>query len=471
MTQSLNRAAIYFGAMGASQVLTFILLPLITHFLSPEIYGEYVLALTVSSLVGMIGSTWIRNVSMRLYVDAKQSQETRSFFWNIALLQALLFSSLYGIALLMLWLLPLELASLESLVTAGIAILIGDFFSLGLNFTRVEEQSVGYAIAETGSAVIRFLGTLGGLFLGFYSPSMLFIAMSVSYLLGSFYVTHLLNGSLSGSLRLEPALLKSVLRLGPASIPLSISTWVEQLADRLVLERFTTVALVGIYSASYALADRLLGGIIAAVFMMAWPDILNAWNQGGASAARLAIFRAQQLYAWLTLGPALFIGVFHREIVMLLSPDFREAASVIPIIVAATWLRGFIPYLNRHFELRKAFAKMSFITSIGALLNLTFNLLFIPRWSIMGAAWATLGAHIIVGIIFLWLRDRDQPLPLNDYFKATLIAGLAWLMSLALPAIPLLQMAIFVTIYALGAYVGYLRPLLKQRDPPSYTST
>ena len=54
MTQSLNRAAIYFGAMGASQVLTFILLPLITHFLSPEIYGEYVLALTVSSLVGMI---------------------------------------------------------------------------------------------------------------------------------------------------------------------------------------------------------------------------------------------------------------------------------------------------------------------------------------------------------------------------------------------------------------------------------
>jgi O-antigen/teichoic acid export membrane protein len=397
-------------------------------------------------------------------MDAKQSQETRSFFWNIALLQAMLFASLYVIVLGVLWLFALELASLPSLMAAGIAIVIGDFFSLGLNLIRVEERSVTYAIAESGSAAVRFLGTLGGLIVGFHAPAMLFLAASLAYLVGAVYTSYLLGRSLSGPIRFQSVLLKNVLRLGPASIPLSISGWVEQLADRLILERFTTVALVGIYSASYALADRLLGGIVAAVFMMAWPDVLNAWNRGGMDAARTAIFRAQQLYAWLTLGPALFIVAFHRDIVMLLSPDYRDAAPIIPIIVAAAWLRGFIPYLNRHLELRKAFATMSYITSIGALCNLTLNLLFIPRWSIMGAAWATLSAYVVMAVIFLWLRDKDQQLPFNDYLKASLLAGFAWLLSAALPLAPFLPMATFIAVYALGAYLAYLRPQLRRRS-------
>ncbi|MBS3933358.1 MAG: polysaccharide biosynthesis C-terminal domain-containing protein [Truepera sp.] len=462
MKQSLVRVAAYFGAIGVSQLLSFILIILITHFLSPKIYGEYVLALTISSLAGMVGSAWVRNVGMRLYIDAKQSRETRGFFWNLALLQASLFSALYGIVLVAFWLLSLELASLPSLIAAGIAILIGDFFSLNLNLIRIEERSTGYAIAESGSAAVRFLSTLGGLLIGFHTPAMLFLAASLAYLLGAFYATYLLNSSLSGPLRFQPALLRRVLHLGPASIPLSLSGWVEQLADRLILERFTTVAIVGIYSAGYALADRLLGGIIAAVFMMAWPDVLNAWSRGGVSAARLAIFRAQQLYSWLTLGPALFIILFHLEIVTLLGPAFREAAPVIPIIVAATWLRGFIPYLNRHLELRKQFAKMSLITSIGALLNLVLNFLLIPHWSMVGAAWATLVAYLIMAVIFWWLRDRDQQLP-SDYLKAALLGGLAWVVSTVLPVPSFFQMAIFVAIYALGAYAIYLRPQLKRQ--------
>lgn len=462
MKQSLARVAAYFGAIGVSQLLSFILIILVTHYLSPKIYGEYVLALTISSLVGMIGSAWIRNVGMRLYIDAKQSQATRSFFWHLALLQAVLFSALYGMVLVAFGLLSLELASLPSLITAGIAILIGDFFSLGLNLIRIEERSAGYAIAESGSAVVRFLSTLGGLLVGFHTPAMLFLATSLASLLGAFYTTYLLSGLLSGPLRFQLALLRSVLLIGPASIPLSLSGWVEQLADRLILERFTTVAIVGIYSAGYALADRLLGGIVAAVFMMAWPDVLNAWSQGGASAARIAIFRAQQLYSWLTLGPAIFIILFHLDIVTLLGPEYREAAPVIPIIVAATWLRGFIPYLNRHLELRKEFAKMSLITSIGALLNLALNFLLIPRWSMMGAAWATLVAYFIMAVIFFCLRDRDQQLP-HDYLKAALLAGFAWLVSSILPLPPFLQMTAFVVVYALGAYGIYLRPQLKRQ--------
>jgi len=460
--QSLTRVAAYFGAIGISQLLSFILIILVTHYLSPKIYGEYVLALTISSLVGMVGSAWVRNVGMRLYIDAKQLRETRSFFWHLAVLQALLFSALYGSLLVTFALLSLELASLPSLIAAGIAILIGDFFSLGLNLIRIEERSAGYAIAEAGSAAVRFLGTLGGLLIGFHTPAMLFVATSMAYLLGAFYTTYLLSSSLSGPLRLQPTLLGNVLRIGPASIPLSLSGWVEQLADRLILERFTTVAIVGIYSAGYALADRLLGGIIAAVFMMAWPDVLNAWSRGGASAARLAIFRAQQLYSWLTLGPALFIILFHLEIVTLLGPAYREAAPVIPIIVAATWLRGFIPYLNRHLELHKQFAKLSLITSIGALLNLALNFLLIPRWSMIGAAWATLVAYLIMALIFFWLRDRAQQLP-SDYLKAALLAGLAWLVSAILPVSPFFQMAVFVAVYALGAYAIYLRPQLQRR--------
>lgn len=75
--RSLGRSLAYFATMVVGQGMSFLLLPFVTRVLTPEAYGEYTIALTVSSLVAMMASSWLRNVALRLYFDAEAQRSTR----------------------------------------------------------------------------------------------------------------------------------------------------------------------------------------------------------------------------------------------------------------------------------------------------------------------------------------------------------------------------------------------------------
>src|SRR5690606_33786416 len=121
-----------------------------------EAYGEYTIALTVSSLVAMIASSWLRNVALRLYFDAEAQGSTRAFFFGTAALQMLLFVILYGLTILALPVLPVGQASVSVYVSAGIAVLLGDLAVYATTLLRAEQRVGWFAVAEVGGGVVRF---------------------------------------------------------------------------------------------------------------------------------------------------------------------------------------------------------------------------------------------------------------------------------------------------------------------------
>ncbi len=437
--------------MVLGQGLAFALLPIITHYLSPAAYGEYALALAMSSLVDTLGASWIRNVSMRLYFDAKASGRTKPFYWNVGAFQALLFIAFYLLAILIALIFHLHLVAINVLLAAGLAVLLEGFYSNTVSLMRAEKQSLQFAIAEVSNGLIRFIVTVGALWMGFRSPTMLFLATAIAAAIAGAVAAGRLQPRLVGRLAVDWPLIKSISRIGPPAIPLSISGWFEQLADRLVLAYFATAAVVGIYSAGYGLASRVISGLVSAVFMMAWPDILNAWTEGGRDKARQALSQALRLFLWLTLGPLVFMMVFSDQLVTwLLGATYQQAATVIPIVALATWLAGFKTYLNRHLELNKRYGVISMVSSIGALVNLALNIALIPRMGMLGAAYATLGNYVVAGSIFFIIRDQHLVrFPYRDILGALGLSFVAWLPSRAL-ALPVYQVAVFILIYLLG---------------------
>src|SRR5690606_4408600 len=99
--------------------------------------------------------------------------------------------------------------------------------------------------------------------------------------------------------------------------PFSVGEWIGNLSDRLVLNAFSTTAVVGIYSAGFSLGDRVVGGLVSAVSLMAWPDILESWTKGGYERARAAVRRYFQIFLWLTTGPVVALVVFGPTVVSL----------------------------------------------------------------------------------------------------------------------------------------------------------
>lgn len=396
----------YLGAIALTQLASFVLLPIITRFMGPEKYGEYALALAVSALVGTVASSWIRNVAFRFYFDAKEAATTRSFYLSLALLQAAVGIAAFGIAGLLLAFRGETFVPTATLMAAAGMVLAGDFQALTTSFIRAEQDSGRYAAAEVTAAVTRLVGTASGLALGLTEPAFLFLAAMGASLVGSAIGLRSLWRSLLGPSRISGARMVEVLKRLPGALPFSLGEWLGTLSDRLILNIFASTAVVGIYAAGHSLGDRIIGGLVMAVFMMAWPDVLQAFSDGGYERARVAIRRYFQIYLWLTTGPLVALLVFGQAAVSILGDAYQAAASVIGLVAGAAWLRGLNNGFNRHFELQKRFWPLSAITVGGAAINLILNFIFVPRYLAVGAGLAALTSQAVVCAVYVALRDR-----------------------------------------------------------------
>ena len=448
--RNLNQTFAYLATIVLGQGMSFLILPFVTRLLPPEAYGQYALALTVSNLVAMIASSWIRNVGLRLYFDAVERGTTRGFFLGSTALQALAFAVLYAAMLAVFQLVGYELAPLRVLISAGITILLGDQFTYVVTLLRAEQRVGPYAMAEIGSAMLRFGVTLLGLTAGIRTPEILFDAASVGYLIGAVYAMIYLSPRLVGPARVDVAATLEIMRYGPRSLPFSVSGWFERLADRLVIEHFLGTVVVGVYSVGYTLGERLIGALTQGVFMMAWPSILKAWSDGGTREARRALADAQRLFAWLTIGPVTFLIAYGTTLTELLTgAEYHDAAVVVPLVAISMWLGGFGSYLNRHMELRKRFGTLSSITAIGAVVNVVLNVALVPGFGMMGAATATLANRMLNTAIFFVLRDSElTQVAVRPFAAAMGLAVAAYGLSAWLPVAAEVSMVIFVGVYA-----------------------
>jgi O-antigen/teichoic acid export membrane protein len=420
----------YLVTIVLTQVSSFVLLPIITRYLVPSAYGEYALALAVATLMGMIGSSWIRNVGFRFYFDAKAAGTTRAFYASLAALQAVVFASVFTVGALVLPHVSDALVPIPTLLAAGAMILVSDFQALTVALLRAEQLSGRFAVAEISAASMRLAGTSAGLMMGFTDPAFLFLAAGGASLLGGAMALRSLTTRLTGRAAIDPRAMWRVLVRAPGALPFSVGQWLGRLADRLVLNAYATTAVVGIYAAGYGLSDRIVGGLEAAVFMMAWPDVLRSYSDGGVELARHAIRRYYQLFLWITVGPLVALMLYGDSILRILGAGYQDALPVLAPIAFAAWLKGVNGGLNRHFELEKRYYALSLMTLGGAGLHLALNFVLIPRYMAVGAGMAALGAQLVLTVAYFLVRDRRLVwFPWRDGMLVVMVT-----IALALPA-------------------------------------
>lgn len=466
----IRNTAVYLGTVVSAQVASFALLPLITRFLDPDAYGEYALALAVAGLVGTVASSWLRNVALRYYYEAQAASATRTFYLSLALLQLVTVVIAFSVTLVIMALLGQEIVPFKTLIAALAMILAADFQALVLTFVRAEQMSGRFAAAEITAALTRLLGTGAGLLVGIREPAFLLAAAALASVIGGLVAYKGLAPRLSGPARISTAPMKSVGRHIVGALPFSIGEWIGNLSDRLVLNAFSTTAVVGIYSAGFGLGDRVIGGLISAVSLMAWPDILESWTRGGYEKARVAVKRYFQIFIWLTTGPVVALVAFGPAVVSLLGPSYAAASEIIGFVACAAWLKGLSSGFNRHFELQKRYYALSSITLAGALANLGLNLLLIPQYAALGAAISALTARALVAMVYVFIRDKQLvSFPLRDALYCSVVCVGGVLLTRALLGSSILAVLVFAGLYALvmgvvwGSRLGALK--LPRRVP------
>ena len=467
ITSLVRNLAIYGFGDVATSIAGFLLLPVYVRYLSPEDYGVIGLLLSVEVVVKILFRWGVDGAFMRLYFDcedqkARQTLASTIFVFLLAANGLLLAGALTAAPAL-----AAHLFGGQTYTTALGLVLVNTFvvgfYFIPFHVLRIQERSPEFiALSMTRSVstlVLRLVLVVGfGLgVLGIVLADVLVTAVFTVVLARWF--APLLRPTFSRRLLVES------LRFGLPRLPHGLAHQTMAVADRYLLGAFVSLREVGIYSigATFGLALKLF----LSAFEYAWaPFYFGIMREPDAKATyRLVTTYGVAALVVLAAGLAAIADDLVR---LMTTPDFSDAARVIPWVGLGVVFQGVYLLTSIGFNLTKRTEYYPVSTGIAAAVSLVANLILIPRWGAVGAAWSNaLGYGVLAATAFV-LSQRVYPMT-YEYGRLARIAlagGAAYAASRLLPVDdvpPLVALlahgtAVVAVYPALLAVSGFLAP-------------
>ena len=243
------------------------------------------------------------------------------------------------------------------------------------------------------------------------------------------------------------------------SLPLVLhlaAHWILGMSDRVLIERYYadpanapldalelgydpegtgTLALsaLGIYGAAYFFIEAV--NMIAMSMNRAWvPQFTRAYDR---PEERPFIARS---ISWFILAvaamSAAMIVIAPTAVRLLFDSKYGFAAEVAPILAAGGLFQGIYYIYVAGLFYYKANRLIPVITVVSGLTNIGLNILWIPEYGLVGAAWATLVGYLVLVIGMRWGCRRITKLPFEHWrlAKIGVVMGIAVVAGVALDA-------------------------------------
>lgn len=455
------------GGRVISLPLAFLIAILATRILGSEGYGTLSLFFLVSQLFFLFGINWTSAAVIRYGKEefVENGKISRTFWARNTLLIPSLF-----ISLLLIWFGREKVLSYLNVGPEGIWLLC--LFLIGLTLSDYV-QSVLQATANlrfySAIKVLQFLFIFVFLCLVYFFPrdgEKIFMVVWA-------YVASALLVSIIPFLRIQYSLLLPVVldyhkvkRIFIFSYPVifgSVSAYVVNWIDLIVIKRYSTIADVGIYSLAYQ-GMTALQQISMVITVVTTPMMVSFLVIGRKDLILRYIERIvpQGLLAWNILVCLVTLGAFYL-IPRIFGVDF--AASVTPfalLMAGMSWniLNTFYSSVMTAYELIK---QSMVIGIVIALLNLVGDLVLVPGLGIYGASLATSCSFMVGAMLSQWLicsrlnrrRWQELILPLPSLFVIFLFIVISQLLS---------RLAILITLAFLSWMIAKMLGLFQKED-------
>jgi O-antigen/teichoic acid export membrane protein len=252
---------------------------------------------------------------------------------------------------------------------------------------------------------------------------------------------------------LSSRLLRDALTFGVPKVPHGILVQALNLADRKILDLFVSRAEVGIYQLGYTFGGTVKFALSA--FEPAWQPFVYSQARRPEAPALLARVATYAFAAFLTVAVA--VAVLGGEVLVLMTPRrpaFWAGAVIVPVVALAYAFHGAFLLGSIGIGIEKRARYYPMITAAAAATNVGFNFLLIPRFGIMGAAWATVASYAVMAALGFFLSRRLYPVPFETRRLASLAAGalVVYGLSLLAPAARLPGLAVKLVLVA--AFTG-----------------
>lgn len=402
--------AIYGISTIVARLLNFILLPLYANILSPSEFGiqaniyAYIAFFILFYGYGM-ESAYFRFASSKEIGSEKDNFSTP--YISILIVSVLLSIGLFLFAIPLTTLFMID-GSLYRLIYYASGILFFDamvlvpFASLRLQkkakyFASIKVINIICTIVLNIILVYHLRWGIEGIFLSNLAASVISFIMLIPTTIRQFEFSF------------HKVLFKELLKFGLPILPVGVSGILLQLVDRPILLYLMDEASVGIYQANFRLG--IFMALVTGMFEFAWrPFFLSHAKDPNAKAL---FSRVMTYYLAVCAIVFLVISFFIEDVIKfkfhghyILRPEYWDGLAVVPLVLVSYIFSGIGTNLNAGIQIEKK-TKYLFPTSFsGSLTKIILTFIFVPKYGIMGAAYATIFGYLMVEITLYFVVQK-----------------------------------------------------------------
>lgn len=418
------------GLIGITNLLIglsgLILLPILTKTLPIEEYGTYVQITVTIGLIPGVVMLGLPYTMVRFLAAAKSREEIQEGYYSIVGITVVT----AGLASLALFILaePIAAALFDGRVAItrvlAAIVFLECMNGLQYNYFRTFQQIKRYSsltffktclqLALVCALVLAGYGILGATIGLLVTDVVLLLVMGI------------LIVSEVGVAVPKFRNLREYLSFGLPTVPGNLSSWVVNSSDRYVIALFLGTAYVGYYSPGYTLGNIVNMFIAPISFML--PAVLSKYyDEGGLNDVKTVLSYSMKYFLALAIPSAVGLSLLSKPLLTILStPEIAAQGYLItPFLALSGLLFGTFAITTQILVLEKKTTITGTIWIVAAVLNLGLNIIFVPRFGIVGAAATTLLAFFLAFVLSTYFSFKYLVFDLNAAFVLKCIVASA----------------------------------------------
>lgn len=405
------------GNIGSS-LISFILIPLFTNYLTTSEYGKIdFITMLISLLIPIITLNFIEAL-IRFGVDKEYKSEE--------VISTIIFSIIpIYVGLLMISLMLIKFG----IIGNYILMYLGIFFIVSLyqflqQYTRVVEKLIIYVTSDILYTVtfsvlnIIFIAKLRIGISGYFTSYIL------AYLFASVFLIFRAKIYKVVKIKLyNKEYLKEFIKYSTPLIPNNLSWWIVNASDRFLIKLFSGYSNLGIYSIANKIPQIL--NTFYGLFFKAW-QISSIKELGKEDTEKFY----EQIFKYIskamfTVGVCILAGI-NLIFLIMIGDEFKEAINYVPILVLAIIFFTLASFLGSIYTAYKKSKNILKSTIISAVINIAVNIIFMPFLGAIVACYSTLISYLFLFIYRLY--DSRQFMKLKIDIKDLIVSSLIFVL-------------------------------------------
>ncbi|WP_296014181.1 oligosaccharide flippase family protein [uncultured Treponema sp.] len=385
------------------RIISFLMMPIFTRYLSPADYGILSYTNSVIAFIYVLCTLALNTYVLRFFFDCKTKEERKKLLGNI-----FVFIAIINFAVLALFhftgpfIIEKAKISVPWKPYFRLAILnnfLESFSIIPMLYYRIKQNAKMFVGISLGRCILQYVATFVMLVALGWGVMSQYYGRLITLL--PFFVIYIIIMLRHTKMGLDWRQLKQGLKFSLPLLPGSVSYLVLTSLDKVILERYVSLEIIGIYNIAYTIAFAM-NMIIQSFYKALEPSIFQKYNENPDIDAFVPYMKKiNNIYNFALYALALILSLFAKEALMIIAGEkYYSAAFYVPLVLIGVIFSGRNVFIECALTAEKRSIINGIGTMVGSIVSITTNLILIPKIGVVAATIALSFSYLIMNIYF-----------------------------------------------------------------------